>query len=189
MDYVCPFSAKMYKTLYESVLPNVEKDKVAFIFRHQVQPWHPSSTLVHETGIAVSRLAPNQFWEFSDALFRDSAAYYDVCDVSSSTILMQSQDGVAQETRDQTYERLAQLAHTSVGLEAASVLDLLKVRGGGNAGNAVTPDLKLQVRYARQNSIHMSPTVIVNGIIDSSISSSFTAEQWSKLLSDTLSKA
>jgi hypothetical protein len=41
LDYVCPFSSKMFKTVYESVFPAVKEkygDKVQFIFRQQVQP-------------------------------------------------------------------------------------------------------------------------------------------------------
>jgi hypothetical protein len=41
LDYVCPYSAKMFKTVYESVFPLVKERnyKVEFLFRHQIQPW------------------------------------------------------------------------------------------------------------------------------------------------------
>jgi hypothetical protein len=41
LDYVCPFSAKMFNTLYTSVFPlaKEKKYKVQFLFRQQVQPW------------------------------------------------------------------------------------------------------------------------------------------------------
>jgi hypothetical protein len=40
LDYVCPFSAKMFKTVYESVLPLVTEKNypVQFLFRQQIQP-------------------------------------------------------------------------------------------------------------------------------------------------------
>lgn len=47
LDYVCPFSAKMFNTVYHSVFPIIEKkypQKVQFIFRQQIQPWHPRYT-------------------------------------------------------------------------------------------------------------------------------------------------
>lgn len=59
MDYVCPFSAKIALAI-DSVLkplfaPGGKYDgKVKVIFRNQVQPWHASSTFVHEAGLAVS---------------------------------------------------------------------------------------------------------------------------------------
>lgn len=59
VDYVCPFSAKIALAI-DSVLkplfaPGGKYDgKVKVIFRNQVQPWHASSTFVHEAGLAVS---------------------------------------------------------------------------------------------------------------------------------------
>lgn len=68
LDYVCPFSKKMFNTVYTSVFPLIKKkypDKVQIIFRQQIQPWHPSSTIVHEAGVAVLKIQPSRFWEFS----------------------------------------------------------------------------------------------------------------------------
>merc|ERR1712000_438348 len=53
LDYVCPFSAKQFKTLQSVVFPLVKANpqwasSLTFIFRQQVQPWHPSSTLFHD---------------------------------------------------------------------------------------------------------------------------------------------
>ncbi len=70
LDYVCPFSAKMFKTVHASVFPLIRQryaSKVQILFRQQVQPWHPSSTLVHEAGVAVLKLEPTKFWDFSKA--------------------------------------------------------------------------------------------------------------------------
>lgn len=68
LDYVCPFSLKLFNTVYTSVFPLIRQkyaSKVQILFRQQIQPWHPSSTLVHEAGVAVLKLQPNKFWEFS----------------------------------------------------------------------------------------------------------------------------
>ena len=49
LDYVCPYSAKMFNTVYTSVFPLIKQkyaSKVQILFRQQIQPWHPSSTLV-----------------------------------------------------------------------------------------------------------------------------------------------
>ena len=140
LDYVCPFSAKMFDTLYTSILPNLSKkypSKVQFIFRQQIQPWHPSSTLVHEAGAAVLRLSPDKFWPFSAALFEKQKEFFDV--------------NVVHEIRNDTYKRLAKIAG-SVGAHEGKILELLEVsdkpaEGGGlNLGNAVTDDVKLMVK-------------------------------------------
>ncbi|KAK9380653.1 thioredoxin-like protein [Kockiozyma suomiensis] len=172
LDYVCRFSRIMFTNLYHNVLPAIA-DKFpdqafVFVFRQHVQPWHPSSPLVHEAAIAVERLDPSKFWAFSDALFAVSPQFYD--------------EAVYDESRPQTYERLADLAAKSVDIDKQAMLELLAVKPAvgepTNAGNEISNDLKLFIRQARQTSIHVSPTVVVDGIVDNSFSSGWTVEQW-----------
>jgi hypothetical protein len=117
LDYVCPFSAKIFRTLSEHVVPLLQKSYrepgVRIIFRQQIQPWHPSSTLTHEAGVAVSRLAPEKFWEFSRILFEHQKEYFDV--------------NVVHEARNETYKRLAKLAGSVEGIDGEKVLELLLV--------------------------------------------------------------
>ncbi|KAL1302031.1 hypothetical protein AAFC00_002480 [Neodothiora populina] len=181
LDYVCPFSKKMFNTVYKSVYPLVEKkysNKVEFIFRQQVQPWHPSSTLVHEAGVAVLKTDPSKYWEFSAALFDKQTDYFDV--------------NVVNETRNATYKRLAKLA-ASVGLDESKIYELLEIPdkaaddGSLNIGNKVTNDFKLLVKQGRLVGIHVSPTVLFDGLVENGISSSFTAEQWDEWLQKNVS--
>lgn len=88
--------------------------------------------MTHEAALAVERVDPSKFWDFSLALFANQTRYYD-----SST---------ATETRLDMYKRLAQLAEESVGVRAAEVLKYLNFEPvqigsaeGHNVGNAV-PD-------------------------------------------------
>lgn len=175
LDYVCPFSKKQFLTVYNDVLPiiaNRETAKVAFIFRPQVQSWHPASTLVHESAIAVALLQPDLFWKYSAKLFEESDKFYDSHTVS--------------ESRSQTYYRLSKLAG-AVGVNESKFLDLLTINPasspdetGKNGGNKVTDLLKAQVKLGRQNGIHVSPTVLLNGVVDGSVSSSFSKDDWKK---------
>ncbi|KAI9760065.1 MAG: hypothetical protein M4579_001898 [Chaenotheca gracillima] len=176
LDYVCPFSKKMFKTIYEDVFPVVDKkygSKVQFIFRQQIQPWHPSSILTHEAGVAVLKLAPEKFYPFSAALFDKQTDFFDV--------------NAVHDSRNQTYERLSKLAG-SVGVDEKEILKLLWVNdkpasdGSLNIGNAVTDDMKLLVKAARLTGVHVSPTVLFNGIVENSISSGMTKEQWDEWL-------
>ncbi|KAI0837643.1 thioredoxin-like protein [Hypoxylon sp. FL0890] len=182
LDYVCPFSAKQFNTFYHSVVPLIKSNPkwangLEIIFRQQVQPWHPSSTLVHEAALAVLKVAPNKYWEFSDALFRNQLDYFD--------------EFVVNEPRNETYKRLAKLA-ASVGVDEKQVYDLLaisdKVPEGGhpNFGNKITNDLKLQIRFGRLVGVHVSPTVIFDGIVANDISSSWTKEQWEEWLKKSI---
>ncbi|EXJ88616.1 hypothetical protein A1O1_05546 [Capronia coronata CBS 617.96] len=178
LDYVCPFSAKLFKTFNKSVVPLIEKKYtspgIRVILRQQIQPWHPSSTLVHEAGAAVLQTAPKSFWAFSEKLFEQQNDYFDV--------------NVVNETRNNTYKRLAKLAGSVDGVDEKKILDLLLVPdkpaadGSLNIGNKVTNDIKFMVKANRLTGVHVTPTVLFNGVEERSISSSWTAEQWEEWL-------
>lgn len=178
LDYVCPFSAKLFKTFYSSVRPLIESKYttpgVRVIFRQQIQPWHPSSTLVHEAGAAVLQVSPKSFWKFSESLFEHQKEYFDV--------------NVVNESRNETYKRLAKLAGSVEGVEESKILDLLLISdktgddGSLNTGNKVTNDIKLMTKANRLTGVHVTPTVLFNGVEERSISSGWTKEQWEEWL-------
>lgn len=172
LDYVCPFSKKMFDTVYGKVFDVIKAkyaDKVQVIFRHQVQPWHPSSTLTHESALAVNRLAPHKFWAFSAALFANQTKFFDV--------------NVANESRNATYIRLSEIAEEA-GIDGSKVLKGLRINdkpgkdGALNTGNLITDDLKLCIKAARLVGVHVSPTVIFDGNVENSIGSSYTPKDW-----------
>jgi hypothetical protein len=71
------------------------------------------------------------------------------------------------------------------------VFDLLmipdsEVDGEANVGNGVTSDMKLIVKAARLVGIHVSPTVVFNGNVESSISSGWSKEQWVEWLQKSI---
>ena len=123
------------------------------------------------------QISPEKFWTFSDALFKDQNSYFDV--------------SVVNETRNQTYRRLAKLA-ASVGVDEAAVYDRLVIPdkaaddGSLNVGNKVSTDLKVLVKTARLVGVHVSPTVIFDGVVVNDISSSWTKEQWEEWLTKNI---
>ena len=58
--------------------------------------------------------------------------------------------------------------------------------GAQNSGNKVTNDLKVQIKEARQRSIHVSPTVLLNGTVDNSVSSRWNEQQWQEWLENNI---
>ncbi|KAJ3719350.1 hypothetical protein C8R42DRAFT_703538 [Lentinula raphanica] len=174
LDYVCPFSAKMALTIDKVLVPLCADSgkyggKVKVIFRPQVQPWHASSTLVHEAGLAVVRVAPQQFWPFALALFKQQGEYFDI---PTSTI-----------TPLEVRSKLAKLVESVIGSSLANDFkDLLELKGSPNGGNAVTDDLKYTIKFSRQNSIHVSPTVLWDGLVANEISSSWGEKEWNDFL-------
>ena len=181
LDYCCPFSAKMYNTIFNTVIPIIRKTpaysaRIELVFRQQIQPWHPSSTLMHEAALAVLVSRPEKFWDFSAQLFEHQKEYFDV--------------SVANEPRNQTYERLAKLASDKCGLDADEMMDMLRIpdKPGSsdelNGGNKVTGDVKMVVKMARLVGIHVSPSVIFDGVLHQAISSSWGEEQWRAFLQE-----
>ncbi|EEH46666.2 uncharacterized protein PADG_02764 [Paracoccidioides brasiliensis Pb18] len=172
------YSAIFFNTFYPTITPLLSKnahyrDNLQVIFRQQIQPWHPSSTLTHEAGVAVLKLAPEKFWPFSAALFARQTEFFDA--------------NVVNETRNETYARLAKIA-AGVGVDEAALLKMLAVsdkpdeQGDLNGGNGVTGDLKVMVKASRLIGVHFTPTVYFDGVEERTISSRFTAEQWEKWL-------
>jgi len=170
----------MFNTLFFSVIPNNHpswSSNTVFIFRQLIQPWHPSSTLVHEAALAVLKICSgistdhsDQWWKYSAALFERQKEYFDV--------------NVANETRNATYMRLAKLAEESVMIDVEKVMALLKIddqpdeKGELNSGNGVTADVKMVMKMARRIGAHVTPTVFLDGVEVGEISSSWSKEQW-----------
>ncbi|KAI0322509.1 thioredoxin-like protein [Amylostereum chailletii] len=172
LDYVCPFSAKLTRALDSVVKPLVDAGgqydgKVKVIFRNQVQPWHATSTFVHEASLAASRAAPEKFWSFTVTLMNRQEEFYDG---PTSTL-----------TALQIREKLADVA-TEAGItgdKLAQFKDLLTLKGSGNGGIDVTDDLKYTIKFSRQNGIHVSPTVLWDGLVANEVSSGWLEKEWS----------
>ena len=172
--------------LYDYVSKHRVPSNVKIIFRHQIQPWHPSSTLVHEAALqsaglhseAVGGHAYRWFWCYSYLLFEHQTDFFDV--------------NVVNETRNQTYERLIALYQTIFDSHdgrtpedpvremrgALLISDKPGTDGALNVGNQVTEGLKWAIKLGRQNGIHVSPTVLWDGVVENSISSSFGEREW-----------
>ncbi|KAF7291373.1 hypothetical protein MIND_01281800 [Mycena indigotica] len=174
LDYVCPFSAKMARAIDSILGPllgpgGVYYGKVKVVFRPQVQPWHVSSTLVHEAGLAVARAAPASFWPFSLALFARQGEYFDA--------------PTEKLTRADIRAKLAALVAEVDQSAADGVTQLLTLKTTSpNGGNGVTDDLKYTIKFARQNGIHVSPTVLWDGLVANEISSGWGETEWEGFL-------
>ncbi|ORX74339.1 hypothetical protein DL89DRAFT_277149 [Linderina pennispora] len=123
----------------------------------KVQPWHPASTLLHEASLAVEKINPSAFSLYSTALFEHQHEFFD-----EATVDMTRSDIVN------------------------AVDDTLAAGEPKNGGNAVTNDLKYHIKLARAQGIHVSPTVVFDGIRDDGVSSSWTLEQWKAWLAPRL---
>ena len=172
IDYACPFSAKMFKRMHEEVMPHYKGKNVRFEFYHQIQPWHVSSAIMHETAIAVAEVCGEDvFWQFSKEIFEKRESFTDIYtfDVTrhdmTEDILKQCLLGQDEET----FEKVRKYAR------------LNKETKDKNGGTLVTQKLKFHVKLGRQLGIHVSPTCCLNGLIWDT-SSGWTLEEWTAFL-------
>ncbi|KAL1679997.1 hypothetical protein EV122DRAFT_262904 [Schizophyllum commune] len=142
---------------------------------HTIDLFSRAGSMRAKSRLSSARIPSHKFWKFSSALFAHQTEYFDV---PTST-----------QTPVQTREKLANLAGEVIGGEgvADKIKDLLAHKTSGNGGNAVTDDLRYSVKYARQNSIHFSPTVLWDGVIEGSISSSWGEKEWTEFLEKKVS--
>lgn len=176
LDYNCLYSAKMFKKVQDEILPLLKErklqDKYRFVFMNVVQPWHGvQSSVLHEVSFAVGRVEPDLFWTVSRVLFDNVTKFLD--------------SEVYDKSRGQlTKEILALIVKETDGTIKTDSLreieQLLQVKGVGgpvatNNGSGVVKDVKYFTRYHRTVGIHVTPSVMVNGVLVPQIESSTDA--------------
>ncbi|KAI1317007.1 hypothetical protein EDD11_009166 [Mortierella claussenii] len=155
-------------------------------------PQEPDSAMASGLHVdcRVEKLDPTQFGVFSNALFTHQKQYFD--------------EAVVHKSRTEQYQSLATLASAIPASSFASkpssataitedkVLTLLHISSvqdsaqSTNTGNQVTNDIKYFVKQARQTGIHVSPTALWDGIIENSISSGWTLDNWKEFVNSKL---
>ncbi|KAG0235059.1 hypothetical protein BGW42_005852 [Actinomortierella wolfii] len=169
LDYVCPFSAKIWNQVFNHVLPWVEKE-------------YPGRL---QAALAVEKTDGRHFAAASNILFTHQKSFFD--------------EAVAEQSRNQQYKALAQLLVSELSknksdaatLQEAQLLSLLEIKSTSaqdatNHGNQITNDLKYFIKLGRQTGIHVSPTAVWDGVVENSISSGWTLEQWQEFLATRL---
>jgi hypothetical protein len=90
------------------------------------------------------------------------------------------------------YRELSQLAERAApGLLTAgkvfALLDMDTSQGSttttnSNAGNAITNDFKYHLKLARHHGVHVSPTILIDGLPDATPQSAWTLDEWKQHL-------
>ncbi|PWN89127.1 hypothetical protein FA10DRAFT_272366 [Acaromyces ingoldii] len=211
LDYLCPFSNKQLQGVYEHLLPLIFEPsspyygKVRIILRPYPQPWHSSAPILAEAALAIARLAEpsgknaveetnnlvdpklNAFWVFSREVMKNQEAYFDGPsrtknpDQIRGDFVNLAVATLGEQPKREKGKPLVKSHERGMPLGQA-VKNLVRVEPEGNAGSAVAPDLKYCVKIGRQNGIHVTPTMIWNGLVEPSISSSYGEKEWKDFL-------
>lgn len=158
LDPTCPFSNKAFKKIKSFVAVMGEEAVTVRAYLH-VQPWHLFSGLIARAALSAALTPEGRegAWRVLDVV-ADHRDEFDAIDHCRGALMAV------------TPAEIRQRIEGYAGLTLADFFEK----------EAVTMMLKRQTRYARQNGIHVSPTVMLNGLVDERFGSGDSVEQWAK---------
>jgi hypothetical protein len=161
LEPTCPYSVRAYGKIDET-LATAGEDRITLKIRLQSQPWHMYSGVVTRCVIAASTLPEGK-----------AAARRVLAAVAEHRAEFEFDKHAYGPNMDATpREIIARLeAYSGVQLaEAFAIPDLDR-------------EIKWHCKYARQNGIHVSPTFMIDGLVQTDMSSGDPVSAWvAKLL-------
>jgi protein-disulfide isomerase len=161
LEPTCPYSVKAFNKL-DALLAEAGKDRITIKIRLQSQPWHLYSGVILRCILAASTLEGGK--DAAKTVMAAVAAHREEFEFSDHA------GGPNMDvTPNQIIERLE--SYSGVALKAAFAIPTLD------------REIKWHSRYARQNGIHVSPTFMIDGLVQTDMSSGDDVSTWvSKLL-------
>ena len=160
LEPTCPFSKRAFEKL-APLLEKVGEDRLTIKIRFVSQPWHLFSGVVTRTILAATATPGGR-----EAGLLAMRAVYDHREE------FEFENHCSGPNMDRTPAEI--IAHLSklTGLDLAAPFRL----------KSVDQALRWHTKYSRQNGIHVSPTFSVNRIVNNSMGSGQTVEEWAKEL-------
>jgi len=156
LEPTCPFSVKAFNKL-DDLLAQAGPERITLKIRLQSQPWHLFSGVVVRCVLAAATLAGGK--ESAKAVLAAVAAHREE---------FEFQDHATGPNRDATPNDLI------VRLEGYTGLALAEAFAQPDLQQAI----KWHCKYARQNGIHVSPTFMIDGLVQPDISSGDSVADW-----------
>jgi hypothetical protein len=156
LEPTCPFSVRAFGKLDE-LLKQAGEDRITVAIRLQSQPWHMYSGVIVRCVLAASTLPGGK--EAAKAVLAAVAAHREEFEFARhcSGPNMDS-------TPNEIIARLEQYSGVRLA-EAFAIPDLDR-------------EIKWHCKYARQNGIHVSPTFMVDGLVQADMSSGDAVSDW-----------
>lgn len=156
LEPTCPFSVKTFNKL-DALLELVGEENVSVKIRLQSQPWHLFSGVIVRCILAASTLPDGK-----------SAAHKVMKAVADHREEFEFTDHCSGPNMDTTpREIIARIERYSGALLAEAF-----------AEPELQKEIKWHARYARQNGIHVSPTFMVNGLVQPDLGSGDDVSVW-----------
>ena len=160
LEPTCPYSVKAFGKI-DALLAEAGEDRVAVRIRLQSQPWHLFSGVVVRCILAASTLDGGK---------------------ESAKAVMAA---VAAHREEFEFER--HCAGPNLDATPNVILARIEAYSGFRLAEAFAiPDLDREIkrhcRYARQNGIHVSPTFMIDGLVQADMSSGDAVSAWASRL-------
>jgi protein-disulfide isomerase len=160
LEPTCPFSVRAFGKLDE-LLAEAGKDRITIKLRLQSQPWHMYSGVVTRCVIAASTLPAGK--EAAKAVLSAVGAHREEFEFDHH-----AGGANMKATPDDIIARIE--GYSGLKLAAAFAIPNLD------------REIKWHCKYARQNGIHVSPTFMIDGVVQPNISSGDKVSDWAKHL-------
>ena len=161
LEPTCPFSVRALGKL-DDLLAQAGEDRITIKIRLQSQPWHMYSGVIVRCILAASTLESGK--ELAKAVMAAVAAHREEFEFDhhcGGANLAATPNDIIRRIEGYSGVKLA---------EAFAIPDLDR-------------EIKWHCRYARQNGIHVSPTFMIDGLVQADMSSRDTVADWvSRLL-------
>jgi hypothetical protein len=160
LEPTCPFSVRAFGKL-DDLLAQAGEDRVTVRIRLQSQPWHMYSGVIVRCILAASTLAGGK-----------AAAKAVMAAVAAHREEFEFEHHARGPNMDATPNDIIARIEGYSGVELA----------GAFAIPDLDREIKWHCRYARQNGIHVSPTFMIDGLVQPDISSGDAVADWAARL-------
>ena len=152
----CPFSVKAFRKL-DKLLEQVGEDRLTIKIRLQSQPWHMFSGVIVRCILAASTLEGGR-----------NTAKAVMAAVAAHRAEFEFEHHASGPNLDATPNDIIARLEGYSGVQLAEAF----------AQPELEHIIKWHCKYARQNGIHVSPTFMVDGLVQPAMSSGDATEQW-----------
>lgn len=158
LEPTCPYSVKAFNKI-DALLKQAGEDKVTVKIRLQSQPWHMFSGVIVRYILAASTLPDGR-----------EAAYKVLKAVADHREEFEFTDHCSGPNMDATPNDIIARLEKYSGVNVAEPF----------ARADLQALIKWHCKYARQNGIHVSPTFMVNGLVQPDLSSGDDVSAWAE---------
>ncbi|SET30042.1 DsbA family protein [Kosakonia radicincitans] len=158
IEPTCPFSVRAFSKL-EALLETVGEENVTVKIRLQSQPWHLFSGVIVRCILAASTLPDGK-----------NAAHKVLRAVADHREEFEFTDHCSGPNMDATPQQIIERIENYSGVKLADAF----------ARPELQTEIKWHCKYARQNGIHVSPTFMVNGLVQADLGSGDDISVWAQ---------